>query len=66
MTQQFISGDVVKMKSGGPEMTVEEVINDRVHCSWFDKNTLIEKDFNINLLIKHEPVAEDIGFMLSR
>lgn len=29
-------GDVVVLKSGSPEMTVEEINNDRVMVVWFD------------------------------
>ena len=31
----FASGDVVKLKSGGPPMTVEKTETDRALCSWF-------------------------------
>jgi len=33
----FKIGDVVRLKSGGPKMTVEEVDDsaDTVHCKWF-------------------------------
>jgi uncharacterized protein YodC (DUF2158 family) len=33
----FQIGDVVKLKSGGPKMTVESMDNDGVKCVWFDK-----------------------------
>ena len=54
MTDKFKPGDVVQMKSGGPQMTVELITEDKVHCSWFDKNTLCEKDFNEKLLCIYE------------
>jgi uncharacterized protein YodC (DUF2158 family) len=32
----FQKGDVVKLKSGGPDMTVTNVANDgRIQCHWF-------------------------------
>jgi len=40
MADEFAVGDVVKLKSGGPAMTVTEVGNDmydqaKVWCAWF-------------------------------
>lgn len=32
----FSKGDVVKLKSGGPEMTVVEVDDEECFCRWFD------------------------------
>ncbi len=33
-------GDVVKLKSGGPEMTIDYVdSNGYAYCSWYDFNT---------------------------
>lgn len=35
----FKIGDVVNLKSGGPEMTVENIDNQgNVTCTWFDRN----------------------------
>jgi uncharacterized protein YodC (DUF2158 family) len=34
---EFAIGDVVQLKSGGPRMTVEEIVDRCVTCSWFDK-----------------------------
>ena len=38
MEQQFNIGDVVMLKSGGPNMTVEHIDDDPVliYCAWFD------------------------------
>ena len=63
MSQEFQPGDVVQMKSGGPQMTVELISEDKVHCSWFDKNTLCEKDFNKEILKKYKP---NVGVRLMR
>jgi len=38
MADKFRVGDVVKLKSGGPNMTVEETYPDKVGTSWFDTN----------------------------
>jgi uncharacterized protein YodC (DUF2158 family) len=36
---QFKAGDTVKLKSGGPLMTVMQLQNDGdVWCEWFDKS----------------------------
>ena len=49
MDTTFRPGDVVRLKSGGPRMTVESV-NDfygetRVHCSWFEKTKKLSDTF---------------------
>ena len=41
----FKVGDVVKLKSGGPEMTVEVIADNTVSCIWFDKSKLCKRDF---------------------
>ena len=68
MAHKFKSGDVVKLKSGGPKMTVAMVTEDDdcaiVHCSWFDKNSLFEKDFDEDLLAQYQP--SPVGVRLSR
>jgi uncharacterized protein YodC (DUF2158 family) len=35
MENEIEPGDVVTLKSGGPEMTVEGLGSDGVECSWF-------------------------------
>ena len=29
------AGDVVKLKTGGPNMTIDTVVNDAIKCVWF-------------------------------
>ena len=31
-------GDIVRLKSGGPKMTVTELDEREVTCTWFDRN----------------------------
>lgn len=31
-------GDIVRLKSGGPKMTVTAVEAEQVSCAWFDRN----------------------------
>jgi uncharacterized protein YodC (DUF2158 family) len=38
-------GKKVRLNSGGPEMTVEAVIGEKVRCVWFDKATLRTAEF---------------------
>ena len=50
-------GDVVKLKSGGPEMTVTDVANDdfgvmTVWCCWFDKTDVKTGTFPIESVVK--------------
>jgi uncharacterized protein YodC (DUF2158 family) len=62
MSIEFKEGDVVRLKSGGPIMTVEKIgegpytKESRVWCQWFDdKKQLQEKDFAPNVLQRHIP-----------
>ena len=36
MSNEFKVGDVVALKSGGPQMTVEETHYDQAWCVWFE------------------------------
>lgn len=55
----FKEGDVVKLKSGGPRMTVESHADDgKARCVWFVGNKREDSDFNENILKK---VEEDTG-----
>jgi len=62
--RKFKVGDKVKLKSGGPDMTVQNVYDDPknpflkeygglVKCTWFnDKNIRLTDDFNQDTLDK--------------
>ncbi len=48
---KFEIGDVVCLKSGGPDMSVEQVTNDEIVCIWFDEGRRIkERAFDPRLL----------------
>jgi len=53
-------GDEVKLKSGGPIMTVQDIgdyvtagIEDGISCIWFEGKDIKEKVFDRATLIKH-------------
>jgi len=53
MTDQAISeGDVVMLKSGGAEMTVESVDGVYAECVWSDGRKVYRDSFKVSLLIK--------------
>lgn len=53
MATAFEVGDVVKLRSGGPAMSIYEVIDDdTVICQWFDSGDREQRtDFNIACLV---------------
>ena len=59
----FDVGDIVRLKSGGPEMTLTrlpdalDMLNeDRVECQWFDGKKILHSLFPLASL---KPVRED-------
>lgn len=45
MGENFPVGTIVRLKSGGPEMTVNGYLNSgQCVCSWFDKNQIACKE----------------------
>lgn len=40
---EFSKGDVVRLKSGGPKMTVLAVKAAKLSCQWFDRNGKMHK-----------------------
>lgn len=52
----FNKGDIVRLKSGGPDMTVDGTNqeNEIVNCKWFDGSELKQSSFNRSSLEKKE------------
>ena len=56
--ESISQGDMVRLKSGGPLMTVDAVRGKLVECCWFDKKQRCEDDFGIHLLDKVDPAPK--------
>jgi uncharacterized protein YodC (DUF2158 family) len=50
MPSQIQAGDVVVLKSGGPEMTVKWVSGTECYCEWFDGKKVAGSSFEITQL----------------
>lgn len=57
-SEQFQVGDLVKLKSGGPTMTINYIRNeqeDECVCTWFnDKKEVISRHFSKATLVRIE------------
>ncbi len=49
---KFKPGDTVKLKSGGPDMTVLKLLDSMVTCVWFNKGDVKERGFELALVEK--------------
>jgi uncharacterized protein YodC (DUF2158 family) len=50
MSDQIEAGDVVVLKSGGPDMTVRWVSANESYCEWFDGKKIVGSQFEITSL----------------
>ncbi len=55
MAETFKPGDVVRLKSGGPQMTVSRVDNGRVLCEWFADKKHEHAFFDVAVLVRDKP-----------
>jgi len=54
---KFETGDVVRLKSGGPKMTVQEITQDEdeyIECIWFEEGNKMMDTFHPDTLEKIE------------
>jgi len=49
---EFNVGDIVKLKSGGPEMTIQSTSDTYVRCQWFAGKKLDKGSFPNESIIK--------------
>lgn len=60
-TNSFNSGDEVRLKSGGPKMTVVVTSSNLVYCQWFNENNDLEQgtfaEHVLDLVKKAEPTS---------
>lgn len=62
MSDQFEVGDMVKLKSGGEKMTIEEIEDDSyVSCVWFEGSQVQRGTFAAATLQKYKPATGSIG-----
>lgn len=66
MTELFRPGDVVRLKSGGPKMTVTSMGDDgygkmKVWCDWFDGTRKMDNDFEPSSLAHVQEAAQSTG-----
>ncbi len=61
MADQLKVGDVVELKSGGPQMTIEAIDTygtdrEKAGCVWFNKTDRKTAVFELDTLVKKEKV----------
>ncbi len=57
---QFKCGDRVKLKSGGPMMTVSNVADGKIECSWFFDGSIRHETFKADVLRVFVPKKRDV------
>ena len=65
MTDPFKIGDVVRLNSGGPNMTVHDIRNeDDVVCTWFEKARQCEGVFKTSALSRAHSSSPIFGTVI--
>jgi uncharacterized protein YodC (DUF2158 family) len=55
----FKPGDIVRLKSGGPPMTIAHIDGTEAYCEWFnDKREVQGRDFQVTSLQPHSLAGE--------
>lgn len=54
-------GDVVRLKSGGPPMTVMRFQRGHLECVWWDGACLRRRVFPVQVLTEPERIAATVG-----
>lgn len=54
---EFKIGDTVKLKSGGPLMTINAISDNEISCQWFLDKKLNEAKFVPEVLISDNPIS---------
>lgn len=62
----FSKGDTVRLKSGGPTMTIENIQtikgNVNIVCTWFDKdNKYFSQSFSPEAIESFKPATSSVG-----
>ena len=63
--EQFKAGELVRLKSGGPNMSVEQVGEQAVRCAWFVDDKLQRETFAPEAL-EHAPKPEGTSSFFKR
>jgi uncharacterized protein YodC (DUF2158 family) len=57
----FKIGDTVRLKSGGPLMTVKETSGDQVRCQWFDEKHSVQTHLFLAAMLEADDGTIHIG-----
>lgn len=54
---KFNVGDVVRLNSGGPDMTIREIQRETAWCQWISESKIYEADFPIKSLQRSKEIS---------
>ena len=60
-SETFEIGDVVRLKSGGPQMCIVTTGSRGCQCEWFDGSDVKKHDFIFETLVKENPDDNEIS-----